>query len=562
MPGCHSRRWAGGPVGAGRSPGAWAWTGPLRCSMVLLAPWTLCGVATAQNDGPAVGARIRQRVAYPPGRGKLHGSAPLPSVAHGWAPGPCAVAIGGHSPGGTKDLCGLWVCCSSCLGYPTKGDGGLAWCGVCFGPWAAGNAWAALPPALLPAGLHASAADLASARRGLVGHGGWPVSRYGQCPLCSLGEAGAEHLLLWCPAVALAWNAWGRLAAAAPCGPAGGASATVGQGPSVLEAVRQAHGDVAYLATFLHQVAFLYSTLLGRACLEPERAAAWLIRACSRGSSDEESCDGAGLTLEGGLGEVEPHAWASDPPDCACGADPGAACGVVSDATPARTATGDFGGGRMVRWPVTRRSVEAGGCIGRLYASAAVAAWMPLGTGWWPRPRRVDDAHANADWVVTRCAGFGLARGCEILVRWSPAPAWEDGGSPECLARARAAIPWPASAQVAEAVGCRLALSLLTALRPERRAARVVGDNLAVVRYGAGTARLRQTELQAHLELGLGQALSAGWRLLWCAVRRRLNQAADALAAEGRAWADRLAGEGAIRIQARIDWAPRTPGAP
>ena len=257
----------------------------------------------------------------------------------------------------------------------------------------------------------------------------------------------------------------------------------------------------------------------------------------------------------------------------------------------------------MVRWPVTRRSVEAGGCIGRLYASAAVAAWMPPGAGWWPRPRRVDDAHANADWVVTRCAAcgefcarlvarFGLARGCEILVRWDPAPAWEDaewpfevtfdgsadgrvagagatlwghhlgGGSPVCLARARAAIPWPASAQVAEAVGCRLALSLLTALRPERRAARVVGDNLVVVRYGAGTARLRQPELQAHLELGLGRALSAGWRLLWCAVRRRLNQAAYALAAEGRAWADCLAGEGAVRIQARTDWAPRTPGVP
>ena len=275
------------------------------------------------------------------------------------------------------------VVCGSAAAHawatPTEDDDGLAWCGVCFGPWAAGNAWAALPPALLPAGLHASAADLASARRGLVGHGGWPVSRYGQCPLCSLGEAGAEHLLLWCPAVALAWNAWGRLAAVAPCGPASGASATAGQGPSVLEAVRQAHGDVAYLATFLHQVAFLYSTLLGRACLEPERAAAWLIRACSRGSSDEESCDGAGLTLEGGLGEVEPHAWASDPPDCDCGAGPGAACGVVSDAAPARTATGDFGGGRMVRWPVTRRSVEAGGCIGRLYASAAVAACMSLG---------------------------------------------------------------------------------------------------------------------------------------------------------------------------------------
>ncbi len=34
--------------------------------------------------------------------------------------------------------------------------------------------------------------------------------------------------------------------------------------------------------------------------------------------------------------------------------------------------------------------------------------------------------------------------------------------------------------------------------------------------------------------------MAAVWRLQWCAVRRRLNRAADALAAEGRRWALRV----------------------
>ena len=128
------------------------------------------------------------------------------------------------------------------------------------------------------------------------------------------------------------------------------------------------------------------------------------------------------------------------------------------------------------------------------------------------------------------------------------------GGPPVRVARGWAAIPWPAGAQVAEAVGCRLALDMLVALQPPSRAARIVGDNLAVVRYGAGTARLRRPELQAHLEGALGRALAAGWRLQWCAVRRRLNRAADALALEGRLWAQRLLRTSTQGIQYRTEW--------
>ena len=49
------------------------------------------------------------------------------------------------------------------------------------------------------------------------------------------------------------------------------------------------------------------------------------------------------------------------------------------------------------------------------------------------------------------------------------------------------------------------------------------------LRFGAGTARLRNPHLQAVLEPALGRL--AGWGLpAWYAVRRRFNKAADRLA--------------------------------
>ena len=72
------------------------------------------------------------------------------------------------------------------------------------------------------------------------------------------------------------------------------------------------------------------------------------------------------------------------------------------------------------------------------------------------------------------------------------------------VAAAVVAIPWNASAQLAEAFGCRAALELLWRYGNGVGRARVVGDNLAVIRYCAGTARLRARPQQALLEEALG----------------------------------------------------------
>ena len=107
------------------------------------------------------------------------------------------------------------------------------------------------------------------------------------------------------------------------------------------------------------------------------------------------------------------------------------------------------------------------------------------------------------------------------------------------------ALPDVPHAQEAEAAGCGAALDLL--LHQGRRLPRraiISGDNLAVVRYGAGLGRLRRDAMFSRLDGRLGALLCRGWTLTWRAVRRRLNSAADALATGGVLWAGTLLGWG------------------
>ena len=141
--------------------------------------------------------------------------------------------------------------------------------------------------------------------------------------------------------------------------------------------------------------------------------------------------------------------------------------------------------------------------------------------------------------------------------RWRyPLAACTRRSPPKLLAHACVALPGVDNAQVAEAVGCRSALSLLSNLAPSQRVARIVGDNLAVIRYGAGTARLRRLHIQAHLEQGLASTLISGWQLTWQAVRRRLNSAADFWATQGVFLAGRLRRLGITAQQVHTHWYP------
>ena len=100
-------------------------------------------------------------------------------------------------------------------------------------------------------------------------------------------------------------------------------------------------------------------------------------------------------------------------------------------------------------------------------------------------------------------------------------------------------------AQVAEAWGAKLALLLLLRTKATLRQARIIGDNLNVVRYGAERGAVRNPDIHGPMADALASAAEQGWALRWRAVRRRLNKAADevATAAVRRAHVLRAAGD-------------------
>ena len=116
---------------------------------------------------------------------------------------------------------------------------------------------------------------------------------------------------------------------------------------------------------------------------------------------------------------------------------------------------------------------------------------------------------------------------------WGPASA---NGSRELLGSADVSVPARGSSTDAEVLGLRVGLLLLQRVLRRHPTSRVhiFGDNLAVVRFGAGTASLH---LYRHVQLlqgPLSTAVGLGWSPAWTAVRRRFNTEADAGATAAR----------------------------
>ena len=121
---------------------------------------------------------------------------------------------------------------------------------------------------------------------------------------------------------------------------------------------------------------------------------------------------------------------------------------------------------------------------------------------------------------------------------------------------AGAAMAFPASgrSQTAEAWGARMAIDLVCPSGADRRHSPVSGDNLAVVRFCAGQARLRRPAMQSVIDPGLARLMLEGRGIQRLAVRRRLNMAADAIATGAVHWAIRLRAGGSLEPQQEVRW--------
>ena len=219
----------------------------------------------------------------------------------------------------------------------------------------------------------------------------------------------------------------------------------------------------------------------------------------------------------------------------------------------------------------------------RLHADHDVALFPFTESDWFPPPRTLRSG-ANARWVRARCpkcrcwhasliASCNIPPDMEVTVDSAPTffatptlnaglvlsfdggarpqepgSTWNGGagailwradsqGSLVPQAKAVVALPGERRAPIAEAQGCKAALKLLAKTNTAARPLTIIGDNLGIVRLGAGQARFKDSDFYAILAESLGDLALAGWAPKWIAVRRRFNKAADALATAGVKWA-------------------------
>ena len=240
-----------------------------------------------------------------------------------------------------------------------------------------------------------------------------------------MGEAGAEHLLMWCPATALAWQRFSP------------------DNPNLLVAAFQ--GSVADATTphFMHQMSYLHCAMVNAAEMPCERAAHRLLQALrTRDTNDDhdiESLEEPDATAQ--HDDLPVTVWDPAPPECDLCHASHTNAGVRGSSEPATRRTGLRGGGELCQRPVTQHDTSAGGVLAMLYSDDQTAGWIPPGRGWWPRPRRALAAEANAEWLTDRClhcrcyvarlvATAHIRRRSEIIATNCPSPAWDEARWP------------------------------------------------------------------------------------------------------------------------------------
>ena len=468
--------------------------------------------------------------------------------------------------------------CCSCLSAdvalawvtPSHGCHGAAWCSTCLPcspacppPWViACRAFGDGPGTPLQDAILRAPPN----SKALLSHA-WSLtdSAFSACPLCGRGEAGSEHLCYWCPAVALGWTlAFPEVPYVSLCHNYDGVK-------------------VDRLFAFCQHVIFLYGSLNGTAGVHWGAAGRLIARATRLHPIDDTRDDEFDLPLDDGqvtLRADHVPVWA---PASRAGCD---LC-QLSAPGETRITTGrshKAGWDPYAQQPVSHVATVRGPCLpgevlASIAASKAPAHWMHR-HGWFPIPRERSHG-ANAHWTFFSCQHCHLVRADliaqarirdqgEVIVSCPPAhvtrcptvlpgvevsfdgscgrPAQGGGGgaaavfwSPPDRNGSRhivkvlcVALGGALSAPVVETWGLRLVLLDLCrrgqgrqAFPDDDRTARIIGDNIPVIRYGASQGRLRNLDQAGLLEGPLTQAALQGWELSWPPVHRELNDAAD-----------------------------------
>ena len=402
---------------------------------------------------------------------------------------------------------------------------------------------------------------------------------YSPCPLCHAGEAGSEHVAVFCPAVRRAW----RLLA-----PAGSTWRLDVQQPGLSVQHKK------LIVQFNRGIGFLTCTLARAPAPSIEAAVRLLILQVSQ--RNPESLDArCGLALAGDGDDVpDPdnlNAWewpGARRPNVTCDG-----CGMLASSRPrVRTYFGAHGqrraGASSDRAGATLQTtdrVDAGRTLFALHAATVPAVWPVRPEAVFGQTLTGRDADHNMGWRSFRCdcgthwlvaqasrrieagallvgprppntaalpapggmllsfdggarRGIGEARleAGEDPVAGAGALLWSEpdvDGRRRLLARAWVAAPAFRNSMLAEAVGLATGISLIRCFLGFPRPITVLGDNLPLLRLAAATGRLRTDGIWAVVEAALMYVAAHGWNVDWVAVRRHRNCAADAAATDG-----------------------------
>ena len=85
---------------------------------------------------------------------------------------------------------------------------GMVWCSACIQPGMTEHSWASFPEHMIPSTLKRQAYSIRQGREDLDFD--TRQSHFAACPVCGMGEAGAEHIWQWCTAAVMTWTKWRR----------------------------------------------------------------------------------------------------------------------------------------------------------------------------------------------------------------------------------------------------------------------------------------------------------------------------------------------------------------
>ena len=454
---------------------------------------------------------------------------------------------------------------------------GHMWCRQCLGEWAGDVAWPCVirHDTACPPDFKRHANLIINNRQDLGREWIDTETCYDCCPLCGRGEYTSQHLLIWCPAVAYAWFL------------VSGGKRSI---PKLL--IRDNRKTLRSLASLLHQVSFLAGCLFRRSRIHwitaGHKIASAVRSRSTRYAIDPPASNPANLIHDvlvpaHDCGTEVCPMWSfyntADPRSCRrCRCDPSKKI-IASDKpyNEAKTASHTL---RPIKRPITAEEIRVNDALGALYGDFPTGRWPLASHGWWPPPRISHGDDCNAEWRESHCPFCGtqylhlvatknIGRHSEVIVSphrhvleghfddfayeitfdggareineqrvagacailWSPV---DHTGARQQLARRIVSLPGQEHAQIAEAWGLRAGVMFLTNVLPnaQPKSVRIVGDNLAVIKYGNSSGRLHKPEMQGLLEEPLGRLAIQGWDTEWVAVRRRFNKAADAGATE------------------------------